>query len=118
MSGFSQKKLRCGTLSCWDGEAGKAGAQNTYSRPGFTKQQALRSPLTPQNVLYSRNKNKFNYHQIKSGKTGTPLVVQWLRLSTSTAWDTGLIPGRGTKIPCALQLGQKKGGAGGCGMKD
>ena len=29
----------------------------------------------------------------------TSLVVQWLRLCTSTAGGEGLIPGQGTKIP-------------------
>ena len=38
---------------------------------------------------------------------GTSLVVQWLRLCTSTAGGMGLIPGRGTKIPHATH-GQKK----------
>ena len=36
----------------------------------------------------------------------TSLAVQWLRLPTSTAGDTGSIPGQGTKIP--LLRGQKK----------
>ena len=31
-------------------------------------------------------------------KQGTSLVVQWLRLLTSTAGDTGSIPSQGTKI--------------------
>ena len=39
---------------------------------------------------------------------GTSLVVQWLRLCTSTAWGTGSIPGQGTKIPRAMWHGQKK----------
>ena len=38
----------------------------------------------------------------------TSLVVQWLRLGTSTAGGTGSIPGRGTKIPHASQCSQKK----------
>ena len=38
---------------------------------------------------------------------GTSLGVQWLRLCASTAGDAGLIPGRGTKIPHAMQRGQK-----------
>ena len=45
--------------------------------------------------------------QDESG-TGTPLVVQWLRLHTSNAEDAGSIPGQGTKIPHATQWGQKK----------
>ena len=40
--------------------------------------------------------------------TGTPLVVQWFRLSTSTAGGSDLIFGQGTKIPHATQHGQKK----------
>ena len=35
---------------------------------------------------------------------GTSLVVQWLRLLTSNAGDTGLIPGQGTRSQM-LQLG-------------
>ena len=37
----------------------------------------------------------------KSICIGTSLAVQWLRLHTSTAGGTGLIPGQGTKIPHA-----------------
>ena len=35
-------------------------------------------------------------------------MVQWLRLCASTAGGTALIPGRGTKIPQAMQGSQKK----------
>ena len=38
----------------------------------------------------------------------TSLPVQWLRLYTSIAVDTGLIPGQGSKILYALRQGQKK----------
>ena len=38
---------------------------------------------------------------------GLPWTSQWLRLCTSTAGDADLIPGRGTKIPQAMQCGQK-----------
>ena len=34
-------------------------------------------------------------------------MVQWLRLHASTAGDTGLIPGQGTKIPHAVWHSQK-----------
>ena len=44
----------------------------------------------------------------KNTKRRTSLVVQWLRLRTSTAGDTGSIPGRETKILHAAQHGQKK----------
>ena len=40
-------------------------------------------------------------------KTGTSLVVQWLRLHASNAGGMGSIPGQGTKIPQAMQCGQK-----------
>ena len=39
---------------------------------------------------------------------GNSLVVQWLGLFTSTAGDSGLIPGLGTKIPPVSQYSQKK----------
>ena len=35
-------------------------------------------------------------------------MVQWLRLHTSTAGGAGSIPGWETKIPNAVQCGQKK----------
>ena len=39
---------------------------------------------------------------------GNSLVVQWLGLHAFTAEDLGSIPGWGTKIPQAVQNGQKK----------
>ena len=38
---------------------------------------------------------------------GTSLVIQWLRLFTSTAGGAGSIPGQGTKILHAVQHGQE-----------
>ena len=35
-------------------------------------------------------------------------MVQWLRLRNSTAGGAGLIPGRGTKVPHAMQCGKEK----------
>ena len=35
------------------------------------------------------------------------MVVQWLRLCTSTAGGVGLIPGQGTKLLHAIRHGQK-----------
>ena len=35
-------------------------------------------------------------------------MIQWLRLYSSIAWGTGLIPGWGTKIPHAMCHGKKK----------
>ena len=37
-------------------------------------------------------------------------MVQWLRLRASTAGGMGSIPSQGTKIPDAVQYGQKKKG--------
>ena len=42
--------------------------------------------------------------------TGTSLAVQWLRFHTSAAGGMSSIPGQGTKIPQAMQYGQKTGG--------
>ena len=52
----------------------------------------------------------------KRGLGGTSLEVQWLRLSTSNAGDSGSIPGRGTRIPHAVQGGQKKKNKRGLGI--
>ena len=41
--------------------------------------------------------------QFSRKQDGTSLVVQWLRLCTSTAEGTVSIPGWGTKIPHAMQ---------------
>ena len=38
----------------------------------------------------------------------TFLAVQWLRLCSSTAEGVGMIPGQGTKVPHAVQHGQKE----------
>ena len=47
--------------------------------------------------------------KIKRQRTwGTSLVVQWLRLLTSTAEGMGLIPGRGTKSLHAIWHSKKK----------
>ena len=43
----------------------------------------------------------------KGSDKGTSLVVQWLRLCTSTAGGEGSIPGKGTKIPHDPQCSQK-----------
>ena len=50
------------------------------------------------------------YHNKKNLKnqTGNSLAVQWLGLRTRIAKGPGSIPGRGTKIPQAMQSGQKK----------
>ena len=44
--------------------------------------------------------------EVKVKSWGTFPLVQWLRLHTSDAGDTGLITGLGTKIPHAAQYGQ------------
>ena len=40
-------------------------------------------------------------------ETGISLVVQWLRLHTSTAGALGFLPGQETKIPQATWYGKK-----------
>ena len=40
---------------------------------------------------------------LRNIKTGTSLVVQWLKNPPSNAGDAGLIPGQGTKIPNAAR---------------
>ena len=45
---------------------------------------------------------------IKKLLCGTFLAVQWLRPRAFTAGGMGLIPGRGTKIPHAVQWQKKK----------
>ena len=46
--------------------------------------------------------------EVNQKEKGTSLVVQWLRLRTSTAGGVGSIPGRGTKILRAVQPKKKK----------
>ena len=48
------------------------------------------------------------YDPYKNQLVGTSLVVQWLRLCAPNAGGMGLVPGWGTKILHATQLGQKK----------
>ena len=43
----------------------------------------------------------------KTAISWTSLVVQWLRLCSSSARGMGSIPGHGTKIPEAMRHGQK-----------
>ena len=50
---------------------------------------------------------KVNDKVSSSYSLGTFLVAQWLALHDSTAGDTSLILGWGTKIPHATQHGQK-----------
>ena len=46
--------------------------------------------------------------QIRNRNSGTPLVIQWLRLCISNAGGAGLILSQGTKIPQAEWCSQKK----------
>ena len=50
---------------------------------------------------------KVNINTNKTNQTGNFLMVQWRRLCTSTAEDTGSIPSWKTKIPQAMLGGQK-----------
>ena len=55
-------------------------------------------------VLYKLIKSEFyiTYCDFKTYQAGTALVVQWLRLHALNAGDSGSIPGRGTKVPQAI----------------
>ena len=62
------------------------------------------------NVLLSFLLSKAHIRQDRLQKhvrCGTSLVVQWLRCHAAKAGGMGLIPGWGTKIPQAVQHGQK-----------
>ena len=58
------------------------------------------------NESFSKPERKSN--KVRMTTLGTSLAVQWLKLCISTAGGTGSIPGQGTKIPHAMQRGQKK----------
>ena len=61
------------------------------------------------NVLTLKKKKKYKEatkFEVQT-KSWCPLVVQWLRLHTSNAGCSGLIPGWGNKILHAMQHGQK-----------
>ena len=60
----------------------------------------------PASVIWGCREDKI--WRDKSSIAGTSLVVQWLRLRTSTAGGVGLIPGGRTKIPHALWCAAKK----------
>ena len=45
--------------------------------------------------------------EYKNLRGGAPLVFRWLRLCASTSGDAGSIPGRVTKIPCAMWCSQR-----------
>ena len=47
-------------------------------------------------------------HWLEKQDIGTTLAVQWLRLHAPTAGGMGSIPGWGTKVPHAIQLGHSK----------
>ena len=48
------------------------------------------------------------FHDKESEKTETSLAVQWLRFRFPRARGAGSTPGQGTKIPHAVQRGQKQ----------
>ena len=68
----------------------------TYFPTLFYKKMAYTTYLFFFHLIYIKN------------LSGTSLAVQWLRLRASNSGHTGLIPGRGTKIPHAVGHGQKK----------
>ena len=50
----------------------------------------------------------YNLHVMRCQRTGTSLVVQWLRLCAPNAGGMGSIPGQGTRILYTSPRGQKK----------
>lgn len=90
-------------------------AHQSHSR---IMKKAIRLNLTPgiwikkkKNPVISKHPNCmefgaiWGYYQrcIKRNILGTPLAVQWLGLCNSTAGSVGLIPGRATMMPHAMQ---------------
>ena len=71
----------------------------TNSSKKKTNAQTIRSTSGRDYLLWGKMQNDCQ---------GTSQVVQWLRLHASTAGDTGLIPGWGTKILCDVQHDQNK----------
>ena len=65
-------------------------------------------PLEDGEPFLKKQRSLWSILSFKKSSFGTSLAVQWLRLHASTAGHTGLIPGRGTKIPHAVWDGQKK----------
>ena len=51
---------------------------------------------------------KANGNSFLKPHLGTSLVVQWLKLCSSTAGDLGSIPSRGTRILHTIRCGGKK----------
>ena len=70
-----------------------------------TKTDILKMEILDLKSILTKPKNSKGRFRHRSR---TSLVVQWLRLHTYTAADTGLIPGGGTKIFHATRCGQKK----------
>ena len=78
-------------------------------------QSWLDCPQSQVSICWGGSRDRGMGHSRKN-QEGNSLVVQWLRLPTSTAGRTGLIPGGGTKIPQAMWHGvakkkKKKSGA-------
>ena len=61
-------------------------------------------------LLKKRGNLNLRFYSIassKGGGGGTSLVVQWLRLQAASPEGMGPVPGWKTKIPYAMQHGQK-----------
>ena len=65
-------------------------------------------PRSAQKHIQPHFKSLGNLWCVNKLNVGTSLEVQWLRLCTSIAGDSGLIPGQETKIPHAVWCGQNK----------
>ena len=66
------------------------------------------TPMSPCVCVLWISRAGLNILLKNSSTLRSSLVVQWLRLCTSTVGAMGLTPGRGTKILQAMRHGQKK----------
>ena len=85
--------------------------QATSKSPHIAAREELPLAAARENPVCSNQdpaqpKNKYTKF-FKRSEMGTLLVVQWLRLPSPNARDTGLILGQGTKIPQAAHGRQK-----------
>ena len=84
------------------GEGGRPGRRGGGLLKGLAYRVRVEEPFL------KKQRSLWSILSFKKSSFGTSLAVQWLRLHASTAGHTGLIPGRGTKIPHAVWDGQKK----------
>ena len=70
--------------------------------------QKARHDLATEQQSHHSHHFQFTSYFLKNDYKGNPLTVQWLGLHASTARDTSLNPGQGTKTPRVTQHSKKK----------